>query len=60
MCHYIDRDCSFASYVNKKQARNRSLCRLALPNNARQLTIDLSLGGGNVEKILFPLFRRDA
>lgn len=26
ICHYIDRDCSFGSYVNKK-ARNQPLCQ---------------------------------
>ena len=29
ICHYIDRDCSFDSYVNKKAHNQQPLCRLS-------------------------------
>jgi len=57
ICHYIDRDCSFGSYVNKKARNQRPLCRPAGFTVQCTITYDRSIAlSKNGEKILFPLF----
>jgi len=57
ICHYIDRDCSFGSYVNKKARNQRPLCRPAgftgtTHDNLRSIHRSVE----KRQKILFPLF----